>query len=405
VRGEGFAFGQDASIYSVGGMTGAIGDLEGGVASALPAVEEWEELADRVGAPPFLRPGWIGAWLGAFGRGELETIEVRREGELAALMPMVRRGRRLRSPVNWHTPLFGPLGVDRAARRQVVAQAFERSQTVVDLDLLDGDPLELDSIASAAHEADRVTLARDVAHSPYIRLEADFAEYERSLSRNRRKSLRRRRRRLEEEGRVRFEVHDGRTELDRLLAETFAVEAAGWKGRRGSAISSSPETARFYTEVARWAADRGWLRLALLRLDGRPIASDFAIEHGGAWYTLKAGYDEEFRSFGPGALLLAEEIAHCCEHPGVSRIELLGQEDAFKSSWTALSAPRTRIRSFGKTPAGLLSWARATSWQLARPFLRRVRGRRGGKGLVLGPGAPFALEGWAVLAGSAQLPL
>ncbi len=385
-------------------MTEATGDLEGGLADSLPGAGEWDELADRAQAPPFLRPGWVGAWLRAFGDGELETIEVRRGAELAAILPMLRRRGRLCSPTNWHTPVFGPLGIDRQARDEVVTRAFEQSSAVVDLNLLDGED-ELEAIARVAREAGRATVARSVARSPYIPLEADFAEYEQSLSRNRRKALRRTRRRLEGEGEVRFEVHDGRTGLDDLIAEVFAVEAAGWKGRNGTAISSRPHTTRFYTEVARWAAVRGWLRLALLRLDGRPIACDFAIAQGGVWYTLKAGYDEEFRSFGPGALLLFDEIAHCCELPGVSRIELLGHEDPFKASWTDLSSPRTWIRSFGKSPAGLFRWAGARSWELTRPYLRRIRGLRKRRGFLLGPAVPFALEDWVGLAGSTHLPI
>ncbi|MGB7685232.1 MAG: GNAT family N-acetyltransferase [Solirubrobacterales bacterium] len=386
-------------------MAETIGDPGGAVAESLPGAVEWDELADRAQAPPFLRPGWIAAWLRAFGGGELRTIEVRRGGELAAILPMVTRGGRLCAPVNWHTPMFGPLGIDREARVEVVARAFDQPSPVVDLNLVDGDDGELESIARVAREAGRSTLSRPVAHSPYIRLESDFAEYERSLSRNRRKALRRHRRKLEEEGAVRFEVHDGRTGLDDLIAEVFTVEAAGWKGRKGTAMSSKPETARFYTDVARWAADRGWLQIALLRLDGRPIACDFALQQDGAWYTLKAGYDEEFRSFGPGALLLADEIAHCCELPDLSRIELLGHEDSFKASWTTLSSPRTRIRSFSKSPVGLCRWAGAACWERARPYLRRLRGRRGARGFVLGPGAPFALEDWVGLVGFIQLPI
>jgi CelD/BcsL family acetyltransferase involved in cellulose biosynthesis len=386
-------------------MAETTGDLGGGLAVSLPGAGEWDELADSAQAPPFLRPGWIAAWLRAFGGGELQTIEVRRGGELAAILPMVQQRGRLRAPANWHTPMFGPLGTDPEARLEVVARAFEQPAPVIEMNLVEGDDKELESIARAAREAGRSTLARCVANSPYIPLESDFAEYERGLSRNRRKALRRHRRKLEDEGAVQFEVHDGRTDLDGLIAEVFAVEAAGWKGRNGTAMSSHPQTARFYTDVARWAADRGWLRLALLRLDGRPIACDFALEQGGVWYTLKAGYNEEFRSFGPGALLLADEIAHCCEQPGLSRMDLLGHADPFKASWTTQSSPRTWIRSFNKSPVGLFFRTGATCVELARPYLRRIRGRRGERGLALGPAVPLVLEDWVGLAGFIQLPI
>src|SRR5438105_12628854 len=38
-----------------------------------PLAREWDDLADRVSAPPFLRSGWTAAWWLAFGRGHLEV--------------------------------------------------------------------------------------------------------------------------------------------------------------------------------------------------------------------------------------------------------------------------------------------------------------------------------------------
>src|ERR1019366_9237904 len=58
------------------------------------------------------------------------------------------------------------------------------------------------------------------------------------------------RRRLEELGRVALDVEHDIAHLD----EALAVESLGWKRTAGTAILSAPQTARFYTEVARWAA-------------------------------------------------------------------------------------------------------------------------------------------------------
>ena len=38
--------------------------------------EEWDGLADRVGAAPWTRPGWVAAWWRAFGSGRLQIVEV-----------------------------------------------------------------------------------------------------------------------------------------------------------------------------------------------------------------------------------------------------------------------------------------------------------------------------------------
>jgi CelD/BcsL family acetyltransferase involved in cellulose biosynthesis len=355
-----------------GDVSEATGELEGGgQVESLPAAGEWDALAELADAPPFLRPGWVAAWMRAFGRGELQVVEVRRDADLVGVLPMQRHGKAMRAPTNWHTPMFGPLGIDARAREELLGSLFEGPVTV-ELNHLGGCATAGDAVAEAARGDGRLVVARAVSRSPFIQLEGDFADYEQTLSRNRRKALRRHRRKLEDEGALQLEVHDGRTDLDQLLAELYAVEASGWKGENGTAISSREDTQRFYTDVARWAAARGWLRLAFHRLDGRPIACDFALEHGGVWYTLKAGYDEEFRSFGPGALLLRDEIAHCCEQ-GVSRIELLGHEDSFKASWTDQFSERTWVRAFGKTPAGAVRWAGIASWERVRPALRRVK--------------------------------
>lgn len=356
-------------------MSEATGELESDRVKS-PSLGDWDALADRVEAPPFLRPGWFEAWIGAFGGGaELESVEVRRGAELAATVPLLQRRGTLAAPTNWHTPMFGPLAVDAGARGELLAGLFAESRGVVDLNHFGGAGTDLEALAGAAGESGRRLLTRTLGRSPFIPLEGDFEAYENTLSRNRRKALRRHRRKLEEEkGALEFEVHDGRTELERLLADLFAVEASGWKGERGTAISSRPETERFYTEVARWAAERGWLRLAFHRLDGRPIACDFALEQGGVWYTLKAGYEDELRAFGPGALLLRDEIAHCCEN-GVTRIELLGEEDSFKASWTDSFTERTRVRAFRRHPAGAARWAAAAGWERLRPSLRQLKRR------------------------------
>lgn len=332
---------------------------------------EWEALADRVNAAPFLHPGWIAAWTSAFGATDLDLIKVRRGQQLVGVLPMDRRGTSLRAPVNWHSPLFAPLAVDAAARAELLRRLFDDPCDGVELNLLDGGAVALASLTRAARAEGRMTIGRTMARSPVIELAGSFADYERDLSRNRRRALRRHRAKLERVGTVELEVYDGRGSLGELLEEAFRVEASGWKGERGSAIASSPDTHGFYTDVAHWAADRGWLRLAFLRLDGRAIACDYALEHDGAWYSLKAGYDEQFASFGPGALLLREEIAHCYDR-GLARFELLGHVDPFKLSWTNRHVERTSLQAFRRTPAGVFAWTYGAMRERARTLVRRA---------------------------------
>jgi CelD/BcsL family acetyltransferase involved in cellulose biosynthesis len=334
---------------------------------------EWEELAERVDGSPFLRPGWILPWLRAFGTGTPEAITIRREGELVGVLPMQRRRGRLVSVSNWHSPVFSPLLEDADAADVLLEHLFD-GRRAVELSLLESDSPLFAPMARAARDAGRLVIERPVAEQPVVDLAGSFEQYEASLSRNRRKSLRRGLRQLEAEGRVEFHVHSSVEGLELALEDAFRVEASGWKGRRGTAIVSRPETKRFYTEIAHWAAERGWLRINFLRLDGEAIACDYSIEFGGTAYSLKSGYDETHRACGPGALLLREQLRDCFSR-GLTSFNLLGVADAFKLSWTERTCDRASLDAFDVSPVGLAHWSRAAGRDALRPAVRWLRAR------------------------------
>jgi CelD/BcsL family acetyltransferase involved in cellulose biosynthesis len=71
-----------------------------------PIEGEWEELAIRTGASPFIRPGWFLPWWEAFGSGDLSIVTLRREGRLAGVLPVCRSRGVISSPTNWHSDLY-----------------------------------------------------------------------------------------------------------------------------------------------------------------------------------------------------------------------------------------------------------------------------------------------------------
>jgi CelD/BcsL family acetyltransferase involved in cellulose biosynthesis len=147
------------------------------------------------------------------------------------------------------------------------------------------------------------------------------------------------------------------------------VEGSGWKTAQGTAIVSRPETTLFYRLVARWAAERGSLRLAFLRLDGRPVAFHFTIEEGGSAYQLKGGYDPEFREFAPAQLLVQEMIRWAFAR-GLDTYEFLGADEAFKLDWTASLRERIALHAFPHSAAGAVAW---TAQSYGRPLSKRAR--------------------------------
>jgi CelD/BcsL family acetyltransferase involved in cellulose biosynthesis len=329
-------------------------------------VEQWEELAEQTGAAPWLWPGWFSAWRTAFGAGTAEPIEVRRGGRLVGLAPMSRSRGTLTSATNWHTPSFGLLACDAAAERQVAESLFRRRAHRVTIAFVPA--ADLPAFRNAARRAGHRVLERTLERSPYVDCRTTWDGYEATLGAKMRRELRRRRRRLEAEGSVSFDVTDGTERLDALLDEGFAVEAASWKGERATAIASQPATERFYREVARWAASRGWLRLAFLRLDGRALAFDFAIEAGGVHYLLKTGYDPARRESAPGKLLRHEMLRRAFD-AGLSSYEFLGADEPWKLEWTTSRRDLRRLDAFPRSATGIAHWSAFT---YGRPVAKRA---------------------------------
>jgi CelD/BcsL family acetyltransferase involved in cellulose biosynthesis/3-hydroxyisobutyrate dehydrogenase-like beta-hydroxyacid dehydrogenase len=333
-----------------------------------PLYEEWDALADRVGATPFLRPGWFAAWWRAFGDGELELLVARRDDRLCGVFPLYRHGSKLRSASNWHTPVFGVLAEDDETRSSLVRELFAhhpRRATLAFLEPQAREPAECDEAAKAAGYR---FLTRTLERSPYVTIEGDWETFLRHHGRSVRSDLPRRLRRLQDEGCVTFDLSDGTDRLDELLEEGFAVESSGWKAAENSAILSKPETHAFYTEVARWAVERGWLKLMFLRLDGRPLAFQYNLVHNGVWYYIKGGYDPAYSHFSPGRLLTRAALEHAFSL-GLSTYEFLGGDELYKLQWTSACHERTLFQAFAPSPMGMVDWC---THAYLRPLAKRI---------------------------------
>src|SRR6266487_4001768 len=329
--------------------------------------EEWEALAESVGAAPWLRPGWFAAWWASFGSGKIRVLRLRRGARLVGVVPLRERLTGVGSLTNYHTPEFAPIAA-RGEELEVARALLRAGSGWVTLAFVDLARPELRAVADAASERGYWLLSRTLERSPYVATDGDWAEYESELSRKLRSELRRRRRLLAAEGRLSFEVEEGGERLDELLGEGFRVEAAGWKGLQGSAIATAAGTLHFYRAVARSAADRGWLRLGFLRLDGRPFAFDFALEHDGVHSLLKTGYDPAFSRFAPGMLLRHEMLERCFSNE-VRRYDFLGEDEPWKLAWTRTVRERALLEAFAPSMRGRLAWG---AFAYGRPLAKRL---------------------------------
>jgi Acetyltransferase (GNAT) domain len=123
-----------------------------------------------------------------------------------------------------------------------------------------------------------------------------------SLSSGNRKRLRSKRRTLEEQGPLTLRVHTAPSAVA-LASETYlSLEAAGWKGRTGTALQQKPADARYVMAVlqAMAAVERSFV--AELRMGERCIASGLFLRCGGEVFFWKTTYDETLAKESPGVI-------------------------------------------------------------------------------------------------------
>ena len=137
------------------------------------------------------------------------------------------------------------------------------------------------------------------------------------ISSKRRKALKRLHHRLAEAGELTFESLSPADELQPWLEDFLALEKAGWKGRRGTAIACDAMQTRFVREMTQAFHARKNLRFWRLKLNDRTIAALFAMLVGDVLWLGKIAYDETLHKFSPGVLLVVEATREILADPAV----------------------------------------------------------------------------------------
>lgn len=323
---------------------------------------DWDRLAD-LEQTPFVRHGWLASWWDAFGNGRLRICALWDDGVLAAVFPLHATPSGLAGLTNEHTPRFAPLSRGRRELERVVEEVLDQSLDLV-VEALPGDHPALEVLAERCASRGRRLLVMPQHTSPI----AETAEYAARLSSKTARELGRLRRKMQREHRAELSMLTRPSELEPELQRGFEVEASGWKGKRGTAILSSPRTDRFYRLMARSFHDEDRLRTSTIVLDGHVAAFDLCLLDNGRVYGVKFGYDERFRRLAPGLVLQHSEIERCCEL-GLDAFELLGDDEQYKRRFATAKRPHYSLRAYTGGPVSL---ARYGYHRAVRPVLRRT---------------------------------
>ena len=326
---------------------------------------DWDRVAARQRSP-FLMSMWIAPWCDAFAGTRQPLFAVLwRDGVLIAGLPLLRGWRAWDAAANDHSPEFGLLATDDDARGRIVEAVLSRANALT-MPSLPADGAALTALCAAARGLGRWSLVEPGNVSLATETTGSFEEYRAGLSSKVRSEIGRLGRKAKREHHLTLAPLATPDDLDAQLARAFAVEASGWKGRAGTAISSSTRTEDFYRQIARNFHSAGALRLSELAFDGTLAAMAITIIHQRRAFTIKVGYDERYRRVAPGLVLLMAMIERCFEL-GLDAYEFSGPDADYERRFATTPQRYHQLRIYRPSP---LNAARYGYYRCVRPVLR-----------------------------------
>jgi CelD/BcsL family acetyltransferase involved in cellulose biosynthesis len=193
------------------------------------------------------------------------------------------------------------------------------------------------------------------------------------VSKEQLKNVDRLRRRAEKEkGLVTVHTDTGPAVSSDAFDRFLSVEGAGWKGESGTgtALSVDLREQKFYRKVmARFGTD-GRARIDFLLINGTVAAGQLAIRTGSTWFLLKIGYHPEYRSYGPGAILLKTFLEEMAADPEIHEVNLT-VNPPWADRWHFQTEPVYKVLIYGRTWRGR---ALATG-RIGKQLLKSIRAR------------------------------
>ncbi len=332
--------------------------------------------ADAVEANVFYEPWMLRPALEAFTAGRrLVFVQVWGANpaggapRLHGLFPLERRGRWRRLPVSaahlWrheHCYLCTPL-----IRRERAAECLDaflrwlradaRGAALLEADLLPADgPFAALLDEALARRGRPVFTAETTSRAVWRMRPGADPTRPAALSPTRRRTLERKQRRLAETDRVEFAVLPPDGDVSAWIDAFLRLEAAGWKGRAGTALAGRDADRRFFTAAAVAAFRRGRLLAHGLFLDGRPVALRCSFLAGDGAFAFKTTYDEALSRFSPGVLLELDNLRRLGDQPAVRWMDSCTAADNFviNGLWDGRRALRSLTASTGRRPGCLL---------------------------------------------------
>ena len=182
-------------------------------------------------------------------------------------------------------------------------------------------------------EAGKVMEITETTVCPVVDLPGRPEDFLASLSGNNRYNLQRKRKRLEQAGQVAYERAASIQDIEKSLESFILLHQIRWEHKGTTGNFRSQRFLRFHREIARVFAEKGWVHLDFLRLNGEPIAGIYGYGYNDRYSFYLPGFNPTVvPEASPGMLLLFHRIEEAIRQ-GYQEFDLLRGVAGYKMAW------------------------------------------------------------------------
>ncbi len=338
-----------------------------GVAAAASLASQWEALQDHAFWPTQTHACVMSLHRTLLAQSPTLLLRAGQNARVTGLLPLCRdKGYFSRWRIMGGDELFEPTDAlyDGMASAQELAKAAARLPQPLHLDRISQGSLLIPALRSALRGRALLSV-RPALSSPTIALDASWTEPETHFNSGRRSDFRRARRRADAQGEVSFETLSPTVEeFDALFDEAIAVEYHSWKREAGTALAVDRPQEKFFRDYFRDACARGTFRVSFMRIDGKAVAMQLAIQWSGRYWLFKIGHDDSYSKCSPGTLLMLYGLGRAAAE-GLRSYEFLGViEPWITQLWTQDQHDCVQVRTYPFNVRGALALFRDAAFWL-----------------------------------------
>jgi CelD/BcsL family acetyltransferase involved in cellulose biosynthesis len=252
----------------------------------------------------FVLPGWLKAWLQAFGNDRKPYLcSIRSRGELVGIAPLMVEGQTARLMGDTDVCDFQDVVVVPGREKAFFDTLFDhlKKQGIrqLDLEAVRADSTLYRHLAPADTDQQYAVDSQLVDATMVLDLPASWDAYLLQLTGKQRHEVRRKFRRLEEAGQMEIHTVNDAADISSAM-DTFLTLFK--KNRTEKARFMTDQMASFFHALAIELAEARIIKLFFLMLDDAVVAAVMCFDHDETFHLYNNGYDERYHSLSVGLL-------------------------------------------------------------------------------------------------------